>query len=70
MAIPENNFRHILLFYFQKGKSAAQGNQKLCCVHGDECLSGRQFQNWFARFWAGNLHVSDEPRPGQPIVLS
>ena len=68
MEIPEGHFRHILLFYFRKGKNAAQAHRKLCGVYGDECLSERQCQNWFARFRSDNFDVKDEPRPGRPIV--
>ena len=60
--IPEGHFRHILLFYFRKGKNAAQAHRKLHSVYGDERLSERQCQNWFARF------RSVKPRPGRPIV--
>ena len=68
MQIPEGHFRHILLFYFRKGKNAAQAHRKLCGVYGDECLSERQWQNWFARFSSGNFDVKDNLRPGRPIV--
>ena len=68
MEIPEGHFRHILLFYFQKGKNAAQTHRKLRDVYGDECLSERQCQNWFARFRSGNFDVKDESRSGRPIV--
>ena len=32
MEIPEGHFRHILLFYFRKGKNAGQTHRKLCGV--------------------------------------
>ena len=68
MDIPEGHFRHILLFYFRKGKNAAQAHRKLCSVYRDECLSERQCQNLFAHFRFGNFDVKDEPRPGWLIV--
>ena len=68
MEIPEGHFRHILLFYFRKSKNLAQAHRKLCVVYGDESLSERQCQNWFARFCSGNFDVKDEPRPGWLIV--
>ena len=40
----------------------------MCDVYGDDCLSERQCQNWFACFRSGNFHVKDESRPGRPIV--
>ena len=67
MEIPEGHFRHILLFYFRKGKNATQAYRKLCGVYSDQCLSERQCQNWFARFRSGNFNVQDEPA-GRPIV--
>ena len=39
MGIPECHFRHIFLFYFRKGKNAAQAYRKLCGVYGDQCFS-------------------------------
>ena len=68
MEIPEGYFRYILLFYFRKGKNAAQAHRKLCSVYDDEGLSERQCQNWFARFRSGNFDVKDESRPGRLIV--
>ena len=38
------HFRHVLLFYFRKGKNAVQARKKLCVVYGD-VLSERQCQN-------------------------
>ena len=58
MEIPEGCF-----FTSEKGKMQRRLHRKLCGVYGDECLSERQCQNWFARFRPGN-----EPRPGRPIV--
>ena len=63
MEIPEDHFRHILLFYFRKGKNAAQAHRKLCGVYGE-----RQCQNWFARFRFGNFDVKNELRSARPIV--
>ncbi|XP_061722930.1 histone-lysine N-methyltransferase SETMAR-like [Cydia pomonella] len=68
MEIPEGHFRHILLFYFRKGNTAAQAHRKLCSVYGDDCLRERQCQNWFARFRSGIFDLKDEPRPGRPTV--
>ena len=68
MEIPEGHFRLILLFCFRKEKSAAQAHRKLCGVYGDEFLSERQCQNWFARFRSENFDVKAETRPGRPVV--
>ena len=34
----KEHYRHILLFYFRKGKNASQAHKKLCAVYGDETL--------------------------------
>ncbi|KAK6037633.1 hypothetical protein COOONC_24862 [Cooperia oncophora] len=34
----KEHFRHILLFYFRKGKNASQAHKKLCAVYGDEAF--------------------------------
>ena len=38
MEMPEGHFCHILLFYFRKGKNAAQAHRKLCGVYDDKYL--------------------------------
>ena len=66
MKIPDGNFRHILLYYFRKGKSAVQTWKKLYDVHGEKSLTERQCQNWFAHFRYGAFHLKDAPRSGRP----
>ena len=36
MKLTNQNFRHILLYYFRKGKNSEQVAKKLCEVYGDE----------------------------------
>lgn len=63
------HFRHILLFYFRKGKNATQAYKKLCAVYGDEALKERQCQYWFAKFRSGDFSLKDEPRSGRPVEV-
>jgi len=37
MAENKEHFRHIMLFYFRKGKNASQTQKKICAVYG-ECV--------------------------------
>lgn len=60
------HYRHILLYYFKKGKRAAEAHKKICGVYGDKALTERTCQNWFAKFRAGNFDINDAPRPGRP----
>ena len=61
----KEHFRHILLFYFRKGKNASQAHKKLCAVYGDEAIKERQCQNWFAKFRSGDFSLKDEKRSGR-----
>lgn len=63
----KQHFRHILLFYYRKGKNAVQARKKLTDVYGEGVLTVRQCQNWFAKFRSGNFDVEDAPRSGRPV---
>ena len=60
------HFCHILLFYFHKGKKAAQAAKKLPDVHGEEVLKDRQCRNWFDKFHSGDFSLKDEHFSCQP----
>ncbi|GAB1861621.1 SETMR methyltransferase [Camponotus japonicus] len=66
MESEKQHFRHILLFYYRKGKNAVQARKKLSDVYGD-VLTERQCQNWFAKFRSGNFDVEDAPRSRRPV---
>ncbi|CAK9803100.1 hypothetical protein ANTQUA_LOCUS3582 [Anthophora quadrimaculata] len=51
------HFRHILLYYFRKGRNTSQAYKKLCAVYGNEALKERQCQNWFAKFRSGDFSI-------------
>ena len=55
-----------MLFYFRKGKNAAQAAKKLRDVHGKEALKDRQCRNWFDKFRSGDFLLKDEQRSGRP----
>lgn len=67
MESEKQHFRHILLFYYRKGKNAVQARKKLSDVYGEDVLTERQCQNWFAKFRSGNFDVEDAPRSGRPV---
>ena len=68
MEIPYDHFRHILLYYFRKGKNAVQAQKKFY-VYGEKSLTECQCQNLFARFRSGDFHLKDAPRSGRPIEV-
>lgn len=63
------HFRHILLFYFRKGKNARQAYEKLRKVYGDNALQERQCQRWFTKFRTGNFNLNDALRSGRPTEV-
>ena len=65
MEISDCHFRHILLYYFRKGKNAVQVRQNLYDVYSVKSLTERQCQNWFARFCSGDFHHKDAPFDAQ-----
>ncbi|GFU41311.1 histone-lysine N-methyltransferase SETMAR [Trichonephila clavipes] len=67
MESDKQHFRHILLFYYRKGKNAVQARKILTDVYGEGVLTVRQCQNWFAKFRSSNLDVEDAPRSGRPV---
>ena len=69
MEIPDCHFRHILLYYFRKGKNAVQAGKKLYDVYGEKSLTERQCQNWFARFRSGDFNLKDAPRSERPTQV-
>ena len=69
MEIPDGHFRHILHYYFRKGKNAVQARKKLYDVYGEKSLTERHCQNWFARFPSGDFHLKNAPRSGRPTEV-
>ncbi|GFY23755.1 mariner Mos1 transposase [Trichonephila clavipes] len=63
----KQHFRHILLFYYRKGKNAVQAGKKLTDVYGEGVLTVRQCQNWCVKFRSGDFDVEDAPRSGRPV---
>ncbi|KOX69525.1 Histone-lysine N-methyltransferase SETMAR, partial [Melipona quadrifasciata] len=45
------HFRHLMLFFYRKGKNATQE---------------RTVRKWFARFKDGDFNFKDQERPGRP----
>ena len=66
MKCKNEHFPHVLLFYFRKGKNAAQAAQKLRDVYSKEALKDRQCRNWFDKFHSGKFSLKDEQRSGRP----
>lgn len=66
MEITGGNFRHILLFYVRKGKTAAQAHRKWCSAYDDAYLSEGQCQIVLHDFVPGTFDL--KRGPGLPTV--
>ena len=44
------HFRHIMLYYLQKGKNTIETQKKICAVYGEGAVTDRTCQKWFAKF--------------------
>ena len=69
MKIPDGHFRHILFYYFRKGKNAVQARKKLYDVYGEKTLTESQCQNWFAPFRSGDFDLKDAPCSRRPTEV-
>jgi len=61
-------FRHLMLFFYRKGKSATQAANKMCVVYGEGAVAERTVRKWFARFKAGDFNLEDQEGPGKPSI--
>jgi len=57
------HFRHLMLFFYRKGKNATQAANKICAVYGEGAVAERIVRKWFARFKAGDFNLEDQ-EPG------
>ena len=61
-------FRCIMLFYFRKGKNATQTQKKICAVYGENAVSKRMCQKWFAKFHLGEINIEVASHSGRPVT--
>jgi hypothetical protein len=69
MEVNNVHYRHILLYYFKKGKRAAEAYKKIYRVYGDDVLTERVYQKWFAKFRSRDFDVNDAPRSRRPAEI-
>jgi len=60
------HFRHLMFFFYRKGKNITQAANKTCTVYGESAIAERTVRKWFARFKAGDFNLEDQERPGGP----
>ena len=67
MEVPKNHLRHVMLYEFKKGNSAAEMARNIHPVYREECVNERTCRRWFAKFRSGDLTLEDEDRTGRPV---
>ena len=63
----EPHFRECMLYEFDLKHNAAEATRNICTAYGEDALTLRTCQLWFARFRSGQRDLSDEPHTGRPI---
>ena len=69
MEFTEQEIRHILRFYYLRGKNATKGTEKFCEVYGPDTVRILTAHRWFDRFRSGVVDVEDTPRTDRPIIV-
>ena len=68
MEVPKNHLRHVMLYEFKKGNSAAETARNIHSVYGEECVNERTCRRWFAKFRGGDFTLKDEDRIGHVLL--
>ena len=61
------HFRHLMLFFYRKGKNATQAANKISAVYGEGAVTERTVRK-FARFKADDFNLEDQERPSRPSI--
>ena len=64
----KGKIRHILQYYYDKGKNASHAANKICAAYGPDTVYISTAQRWFQRFRSGAEVIEDAPRSGRPVV--
>ena len=65
----KKRFRHIMFYYFKKGKNTTEMQKKICSVYGEGAVTDQTCQKWFAKFRAGDFSLDDAPRSVDQLKL-
>jgi len=56
-------------FLFSQGEKCNAKKKKKSAVYGEDAVSERVCQNWFAKFRAGDTTCEDYERSSRPLVI-
>lgn len=65
-----DHIRHCLLYEFHLGRSASETMTNICRAYGNDAVSKRTIEKWFAKFRSGNEDLKDEPHAKHPVAVS
>ena len=64
----KEKIRHILQYYYDKGKNSSHAPNKICPVYGPDIVSISTAQRWFQRFRSGAEVIEDAPRSERLVI--
>ena len=53
----KQHFRHIILYYFKKGKAGTEMQKKICAVYREGAVTDSMYQKWSVKFCAGDFSL-------------
>ena len=62
-------FHHIMICYFKKGRNATKTHKKHFTVYGEDAVTSRTCQKWFAKFHAGDFFLDDAHWLGRTVAV-
>ena len=65
----KQHFRHIMFYYFKKGKNTTETQIKICAVYGESAVTDWMGQKWFAQFRAGDFSLDNAPCLGRLVEV-
>ena len=60
------HLRHIMLYHFEKGHTAAEAFRDLNDLFGEGTIGRKTVYEWFDRFKSGDTSLEDKPGRGRP----
>ena len=60
------NFRHIILFEFNRRAKETEATRNICTVYGDNSIGESTARKWFSRFKKDRFDISDTQSSGRP----
>ena len=69
MTNEQEHIRHIILYYFRKGKNAKTISDKICKLYGNDAVNIRTCFRWIKKFRVGDFDLKDKKRSGRGCVF-